>query len=353
MKTGFVIGDLSHPGGGERVVVNLANSLVNNNEEAVIFHYGKNSKYSIDNRVKVISIDGYGNNWLLRKMQRAVGFYRISKKNNIDLLISFGWGPSIYVAFICGNKVPFVASERIDPLSEPSIKLFRFLRNMAYKKAKLLICQTDDAARFFYDYNTRIILNPIKEGLPNRFLGKRRKAIVNFCRFTRQKNLVLLINAFAIFEKKHKDFVLELYGYGPLKKQLIQLVYNLKIEEKVSFFSFTENVHSRIVDASMYVSTSIYEGLSNSMLEAMAIGLPTICTDCPIGGARMVIQNYENGIIVPLNDENRLVEAMTEVADSDLLQKQLSEKAYLIREKLSEKNIINEWHEVINQYGRT
>ena len=50
------------------------------------------------------------------------------------------------------------------------------------------------------------------------------------------------------------------------------------------------NVHSYIINASMFVSSSDFEGMSNSMLEAMAIGLPVVCTDCPIGGAKMVIK---------------------------------------------------------------
>ena len=63
------------------------------------------------------------------------------------------------------------------------------------------------------------------------------------------------------------------------------------------------NVQTYIVNASVFVSSSDFEGMSNSMLEAMAIGLPVVCTDCPIGGARMVIKNNINGILTPVGDD--------------------------------------------------
>lgn len=65
----------------------------------------------------------------------------------------------------------------------------------------------------------------------------------------------------------------------------------LNISDNVKFMGQKANVQTYIVNASVFVSSSDFEGMSNSMLEAMAIGLPVVCTDCPIGGARMVIEN--------------------------------------------------------------
>ena len=80
--------------------------------------------------------------------------------------------------------------------------------------------------------------------------------------------------------------------------------------------SFSKDVGIRLKGASDFVSSSDFEGMSNSMLEAMAIGLPTICTDCPSGGAREIIQHHENGILVPIKNIDALCSAMTEVADN-------------------------------------
>lgn len=96
----------------------------------------------------------------------------------------------------------------------------------------------------------------------------------------------------------------------------------------------------------MFVSSSSFEGLSNSMLEAMAIGLPTICTDCPCGGARMIIINGVNGILVPNGDKDALAQAMAQVADDSKLAAYLSKNAMKIREDLSIKKIARLWEKL-------
>ena len=83
------------------------------------------------------------------------------------------------------------------------------------------------------------------------------------------------------------------------------------------------------------------------MLEAMAIGLPTICTVCPAGGARAIIKDHENGILVPVNDVQAMADAMKEVADNPELAEKLSINGTKIREDLSVDKIVNRWMELI------
>lgn len=93
----------------------------------------------------------------------------------------------------------------------------------------------------------------------------------------------------------------------------------------------------------IHVSSSDYEGISNSMLEALAIGLPCICTDCPVGGAKMVIKNNINGILIPVGDQKALEQKMILLAENDELIEKLSQNAVKIRTKLSISNIADEW----------
>ena len=87
--------------------------------------------------------------------------------------------------------------------------------------------------------------------------------------------------------------------------------------------------------------------MSNSMIEAMAIGLPVVCTDCPAGGARAVIKNRENGLLVPIKDEEALFEAMSEIAKNPNLGKTLSLNASKIRCEQSADVIAEKWLELI------
>ena len=84
------------------------------------------------------------------------------------------------------------------------------------------------------------------------------------------------------------------------------------------------------------------------MLEAMAIGLPTICTDCPAGGARAIIKDHENGVLVPVNDAEAMCKAMCEVADNPELAEKLSINGTKLKEDLAVDKIVNQWMEIIN-----
>ena len=108
-----------------------------------------------------------------------------------------------------------------------------------------------------------------------------------------------------------------------------------------------DNIHEHVLKYAMFVSSSDWEGMSNSMLEAMAIGLPTICTDCPIGGAASIITDHENGLLVPMKQAEKLAAAMSEVADDIGLQTKLSENGVRIKESLSMSKICSLWENLI------
>ena len=124
---------------------------------------------------------------------------------------------------------------------------------------------------------------------------------------------------------------------------------SLQISEAVVWEGFSRNVWQQIESAAMYILSSDYEGISNSMLEALGLGLPVISTDCPIGGSRMCIQNRENGILVPVGESQALAQAMCEVVEDEEFAKKIADNAYKIREKFSEENISGQWLNVISR----
>lgn len=226
------------------------------------------------------------------------------------------------------------------------------LRNRSVSKFTSAVFQTEDEKAYYDDFfigNTYVIPNPIRNDLPAPYIGQRSDRIVNFCRIDRQKNLPLLIEAFSVIQKKHPSYTLEIYGKGAGRdeEEVISLIKKLNLEAKVSVFPFCADVHSKILDAAMFVSTADYEGISNSMLEAMAIGLPCICTDCDGGGARKMIKNGENGLLVPKGDKEAVVEAIEKLISESVFASSLGRNAVKIRETLDEDKIAAEWIKVI------
>ena len=248
-----------------------------------------------------------------------------------------------------GLPVKTVFCERNNPVRPDIPANIMKIRSRLVRRCDAAVFQTQDQK----DYYTRltcpsaVIPNPLKEGLPMPFMGERRKEIVNFCRLNKQKNIPLLLDAFALLLRDHPDYTLRIYGKGEEKDNLIALTKETGLQNAVFFADFDPNIHEQIRDAAMYVCSSDFEGLSNSMLEALAIGLPCVCTDCEGGGARMVIRNHENGILVPMRDAQALYLGMKEIAENPELAQKLSTEAANIREELNIDRIADLWETMI------
>lgn len=224
-------------------------------------------------------------------------------------------------------------------------------------KADAAVLQTENELEFFEGRlkNAAVIHNPVKANLPEPYHGERRKVIVNFCRVAKQKNLPLLIDAFFEFIKICPEYKLEIYGNTVEKneeeilEELKVYVDSLKANKFISFLPPRADVHSVVRDCEMFVSSSDFEGLSNSMIEAMAIGLPCICTDCLGGGAREMITDGENGLLVPKKNVHALANAMVKMAQDKELSEKCSENAAKIRTELSVEAIAEKWLNFIEQ----
>jgi glycosyltransferase involved in cell wall biosynthesis len=193
-----------------------------------------------------------------------------------------------------------------------------------------------------------VILNPLQDDLPVPNFEHRTKTVVNFCRLHSQKNLSLLIRAFKLFHAEHDDYQLVIYGDGEERDALNALISELELNGCVEMRPFSPTVLKSISTAEIFVSSSNYEGLSNSVIEAMALGLPCVVTDCPIYGARMIIDSYKNGILVPVKDERRMANALSFFADNPERADQIGRRAADVRQLLNPSAICKEWQAVID-----
>lgn len=194
-----------------------------------------------------------------------------------------------------------------------------------------------------------IIPNPMSERIPLPYKGAERKnKIVAVGRLEEEKNHMLLLDAFQCFAKEYPEYELIIYGSGVLLPQLENKAELLGISDKVVFAGFVKGVLEEIADAKMYVLSSDYEGMSNSLLEAMGIGMPVISTDCPIGGSAMLIEDGENGLLVPVGNVMALSNAMKQIVANPELTEKLSKNAARCREKYSVDKICEQWLEVLN-----
>ena len=338
--------------GAERVFSELSSEWARQGNSVTVIQFERDAfgseSFKLDSKVEAITL-GHKNipNKIKRYFTYLNDIRKYLKKNRDAVVIAFSFTTQMIVAvasLFLKNQIVF--SERNDPNSCPYSSLLRKLRNISFYKAKRIVFQTEDAKSYFpksIQNRGTIIVNPINPVLPNRFIGNRRKVIITAARLRPQKNLSLLIDAFALFNKDFPEYELEIYGIGEEQEKLEKLTADHDIVDKVHFKGFSSDVNAKMCDAAMYVCSSDYEGISNSMLEALGMGVPTISTDCPIGGARQVIKDHENGILVPVRDVQALYKAMVEVAGDNNLSLRLSKNGYRAREEYKVERIAKQW----------
>ncbi len=340
-------------GGAARVLSVLAEGFFADGYRVTLCSYSKEdvAEYKLKDGIEHIKFVLKRKKGFLRKLERISVLRKELKKHPGATVISFEYFVNMQTIIACfGLKNRLIVSERNDPAKMGGKFPTSFLRNILYRFSDVLVCQTPDAKAYFpkgIQKKAVVIANPIKENLPEPYTGERDKRIVNFCRLEKQKNLTLLIDSFEMFSNTHADYTLHIYGDGKERGALEEYVRSKNLKGKVLLHNSTPNIHEEVKTAAMFVSSSNYEGMSNSMLEAMAIGLPTICTDCPCGGARMIIQDRENGLLVPVGDARMLTDAVCEIADNGALSQQLSENAVKIKKNLSVQKILCEWKNII------
>lgn len=334
-KIVFVIPDM--PGGGtERVVAYLANEYAKRNiETAILLFAGNQRAYELNEKIEVVTVGNPSGGKLSARLDR-IRKMRLYYKQNSDCQI---WAFSVMgavfsVAATWGMRKnhTFLVSERNDPNRYDHPKI----RNFFYRFADVIVCQTKDAIESFpkgIQKKAIVIPNPIDVGDLQPYTGKREKKVVAVGRLESQKNHKLLLQAFARFTAKHPEYRLDLYGKGELETELKEVAAKFGIDTSVNFVGFSSRVKEEINSAAMFVLSSDYEGISNSMLEAIALGVPVIATDCPIGGSKAYIEDGKNGFLVPVGDVDAMVAAMEKLADNPELSQKISAEGSKLRER--------------------
>lgn len=337
-------------GGCERVIQHLmVYALKERYECKLILIDNKPIHYDIPSECEILTVGQKSDNSLIDKVMRYLQVRRLVKEYQPDIVLSMPEEIGIYV--ICslfGTGIPVVVSERNNPWVMPYKKITRFLRMCVYPFADGYIFQTKHAASFFSKkiQDKGIVLpNPLDlTRLPEPYKGIKDKIVVGVGRLEEQKNFKLLIDAFSVFYLKNNDYRLVIYGEGKLREELIAYAKTKLPDAVFSFPGCVSNLPEHIARASMFVLSSNFEGMPNALIEAMALGIPSIATDCPSGGPAELIENKVNGYLVPMNDIKQLAMIMSEIKNNTIeINTQLGIESSKIRERLDSDIVCEKW----------
>lgn len=355
-KIAFLIPSLQ-AGGAERVVVTLANSLVNNFEVSIITFYNNPIFYDLNEAISINycleeykAISSFKHSFM-NNIKLFKHIYKIVKSQEIDLIVGFMTTPNIYAILVAKIlQIPCIISERVHPEHYLIPRFWNIIRKLVYPFTNILVVQTQDIASFFSKFvnknKIRIILNPLNPNLidkKNKLLIKK-NIILNVGRLDYQKNQDMLIKAF--YNLKPKNWKLVIIGDGMNMDNYRNLIQELKLEDTVELVGQIKDVSSYYNQSKIFALTSRFEGFPNALTEAMYFGLGVISTNCPSGPSE-IIKDSENGFLIPVEDQNMLEEKLNFLINNPQTLNEIGKKAESDTDGFSAEQIALQWKNLI------
>ncbi len=301
---------------------------------------------------------------LLKSEQKGRAYnlrMRTKKLNDIwkelkpDMVLSFiGKNNIMALSTAAREGIPVVVSVRADPRMEYDSLGLKASMLATFGRAAGIIVQSEGAKSYFPEFIRKkcvILPNSIDTSfIRKRYVGDREKSVVMVGRLDENKNQSMVMSAFAkATAHNFKEYKLKIYGDGPDRIKLQHLAVRLGIVDRVEFRGIVRHVAEHIEKASVYVLASNQEGMPNSLIEAMALGLACISTDCPCGGPADLIQNGVNGILTPVGDEKAMEEALKKVLSDAEFADRLGAEAAKLQEKYTPQVTNKKWQQYFDE----
>lgn len=352
-------------GGAERVATTLCNAWAAKGHQVMLlptYSGGGVSFYDVAGDVELVYLAERANasgNIISSYLGRLRTLRKLVLSWSPDVVVSFL--PNVNVATILGTAfsgIPLIICERSDPTSHPAPFVWRFATKALYRFADMLTVQTPavvNKVKSLYPgvKLIRAIANPLPAGvaLRSRKISLGRKTLLSLGRLSSEKQVERIINAFSEVALEFEDWDLNIYGDGPEKDSLVELVEKKSLSGRVLIAGATVSPWDVMAESDAFVLTSEYEGFPNALLEAMGVGLPCITFDCP-SGPREISEDGQTALLVPLNDQKCLTAAMRRLFADGLLREALAGRARTsVTARFGLETVLCQWDELFKEVG--
>jgi len=334
-------------GGAERVVLNLANEFYERKIPLILILRFKKGVYlkELNPDIKIVEL-GTNNPFLMInriikacKDNKITTLFPVMHSSNIIGLIA---NVFLRIRIVIRESNTFDDFFNKKGLKKIKMTILLCLMKLWYPQSEKIIANTKDTANDILKHinvpkeKVVVINNPLvneritklsKEPINDLKYSKITKPrIISVGRLVYQKNYEFLIKCFKQVKKTLPEASLIILGTGPLKNQLITLVKELDLDNEVHFLGFVNNPYKYLKNSDVFVLSSFFEGFGNVLVEALAVGLPIVSTDCP-GGPREILDNGNYGTLVPLNNVDAMTNAIIQTIRKKNDTKSLVERA--------------------------
>lgn len=354
MKIIFVTNSLGF-GGAAKVLSFIANGLSKKYDVSIINFCTSDTTQKLSKNINIFNIKETNILNTNSRYEQIKFIIKVCKEVNPDIIVSFLHVPNM-LSVLVGKilRIPVIISERGDPYvtlkSDYKSKIVHYL---IYNQADGAVFQTK-GAKMAYSKKLRqkgiVIPNPFENTIGKDIIrfNDSEKSIVFPARFEiQQKRQDIMIKAMEIIVTKHPDYILKFWGSGPDEITIKNLVETSNISKNIKFMGVSKNVIQDILTSRIFVLSSDYEGMPNALIEGMAAGLACISTDCSPGGARDIIKDNINGLLVPCGDFKKLAEAVCKMIEDTRFAEKCIENRNITLQNFNPDKILKKWEEYL------
>ncbi len=346
-------------GGAQRVMSNLAKHFIDSNINVILVNdivpVDGVPEYKIDNRVKRVFLDKkkMKTNRLRKNIYRVSTIRKLVKKETPDVVLSFIGPPNIRMLLgTLGLKTRKIVSVRNDPYKEYGSGMKKEVAKVVFNLADGCVFQTKAAADYFsikLQRKSTVIFNPVEEIFYKTNHNSDEKTIIMVGRLNHQKNYSMAIKAFSLVAERHPEVVLDIYGEGELRESIQKEIDKANLNSRVFLKGRTDAVYDKLSSAMIFMMTSEFEGLPNALMEALAMGLPCISTDCSCGGPKSIVIDGKNGYLVECNNEVQLAQKLDMLISNRIIRESMSREAKKIAQDFFPDLVYKKWDEFLFQ----
>lgn len=349
-------------GGAERVAALLCNYWAKQGYEVMLvptFSGRGDCVFALDKKVRLQYLADRaprGGKSLMSQFHRFRALRQLIREYRPHAVLSFL--SNVNVAAILttlGMGIPVVVSERSFPPSMPVGRFWARMRIWTYPNATCVVMQTDKGKawldRAIPKAKGTVIANPCVFPLPvseprlvpERFIASDRKVLLAVGRLSPEKGFDRLIDAFGSLADRFSGWDLVILGEGPERDRLEQKITDQGLLGRVHLPGHAGNASEWYGRARLYVLSSHFEGFPNTLMEALAHGVPAVSIDCDTGPAELV-EHRVNGLLVPPDAGTPgLATALSELMGDDALRNAMAGRAVEVRERFSMERIAEKW----------
>ena len=370
MKIVYCTDSICYLGGIQNITITKANGLAQMGHQVWIIV--TDNKYPplhpVDPKVQVINLDinYFEDDWkskfyviksiLIKRKKHKKAIAKVLNDINPDVIISTGTSEKNFLPNIRLNSTPIFIREihnqkgyRLSHARSLFEKIMAIIGNWYdyswnINKYDQIVILTNEDKELNWQNNSKVsvINNPVTFDTNIKTALLTNKKIITAGRLVYQKNHKSLINAWKIVNQKHPDWQLEIWGDGVLKNELSKLINTLGLNNKVLLMGYTNDIISRMLQASGCVLSSLYEGISLVLIEAMSCGLPVISYSCQCG-PKDLIEHGKNGFLCEVNDETKLAEYICSIIEDDKLRIRMGQASKKKSEEFRIEKIATQW----------